>query len=98
MFEAFCGRLWQGRFSLLVDMRQMRYVDREARAVYRGGTESGTQPATALLVRSPATRVIANFFIGLNGPKGPIRIFNDEATAIAWAAQYTAPPTVSPTG
>jgi hypothetical protein len=38
----------------------------------------------ALLVGSPVTRVIGNFFIGLNKPRWPVRLFRSESDALAW--------------
>lgn len=42
------------------------------------------QSAVALLVKSPMSRIIANFFLGLNKPAIPLRLFNNEAEAIEW--------------
>ena len=39
---------------------------------------------TALVVGSPVSRVIGNFFVGLNRPKYPLRLFDDQEFATAW--------------
>lgn len=38
----------------------------------------------AILANNPVSRVLANFFIGLNRPKNLMRVFTDENTALAW--------------
>ena len=38
----------------------------------------------ALLVDSPVTRVIGNFFLRVLGPSYPVRVFRDEDAARAW--------------
>jgi len=69
----------------LVDMRAVQGIDREARAYYSGGFAT----AVALLVGSPVTRVMANFFIGLNKPPVPTRLFTSEDEAVAWLKGFS---------
>ena len=40
--------------------------------------------AAAVVVRTPALRVMGNLFVNVNQPKTPIRMFDDEEAAIAW--------------
>lgn len=69
---------------VLVDLSGVRAVDREARS-YLGGRESAEiHRAVALIVRSPVSRVIASFFVGINRVPYPIRLFGDEASACDW--------------
>jgi hypothetical protein len=44
--------------------------------------------AIALLAASPATQVIANFFLGLDRPDVPTEMFTDEAQARAWLRRH----------
>jgi hypothetical protein len=69
---------------LLVDIRDVKSASREARQYFAGGRDIETTTAVALLVRSPVSRVIGNFFLGLNKPQFPIRTFDSEADALAW--------------
>ena len=73
---------------ILVDMRRSGGATREART-YLGGP-TGKYAALALLVGSAATQMIANFFIALNHPKIPTRIFTDEEKALQWLRGYVA--------
>ena len=69
---------------VLVDMRETTRISREARNHYAGERTASIQRATALLVASPLSATIANFFIGLNKPQSPTRMFTNEDQAIAW--------------
>ena len=70
---------------LLVDMRGMAKFERPAREYY-AATQDGIT-AMALLAGSPVNRMLANFFIGLRKAAGPMRMFTDEAAAVAWLEQ-----------
>jgi hypothetical protein len=73
---------------VLVDIRQMKSVSREARAIF-GGPHAAFS-ALALLADSPRTQVIANFFIALSHPKVPTQMFSDEEKALAWLRRHGA--------
>jgi hypothetical protein len=76
------------RLPVLVDIRQMKAVSREARAVF--GNSQDAFSALALLADSPRTQVIANFFIALSRPKVPTQLFTDEEKALAWLRRHGA--------
>ena len=73
---------------VLIDMRQTTRIGREARNHYAGERTASIQRATALLVASPLSATIANFFMGLNKPLSPTRMFTNENEAIAWLRGY----------
>jgi hypothetical protein len=70
------------RLPALADVRRVKAVDRTARA-HRSSPER-VPLAVALLVGSPLSRVIGNFFIGLNKTLIPSRLFTSEPEALAW--------------
>ncbi len=70
---------------VLVDIRNVRSIDREARDCY---SKSTARRAVALLVASPVTKVIANFFLGLNRAVVPVKVFNHESAAIHWLTSF----------
>lgn len=77
------AQLTGGRRSpLLVDARDIGPMDRRARTEFarRGDLVS----AVALLVRTPLSRVMGNFFLGVAKPMAPTRLFDDEAAALDW--------------
>jgi hypothetical protein len=82
---AAAARLAAGRKrALLIDMRQVSFISQEARRVYAGRETNRYTLALALLVESPLSKLIGNFFIGLNKPLFPTKLFNSEREAIAW--------------
>ena len=66
---------------LLVNVGATQGMERESRSHFQNASN---MKATALLVSSPVSRVIANLFIGLNKPVYPTRLFTSEAEAVAW--------------
>lgn len=73
------------RLPLLVDMRTIKEISGEARVYF---SDAETCCAMALLVESPLSKLIANFFIGLNKTPMPTKIFINEITAIKWLKGY----------
>jgi hypothetical protein len=73
----------------MVLMQDLARVDREARAFF-ASEEYMTRLScqTALVVGSPVSRVIANFFVGLNRPSYPHRVYDDPARALEWLRGY----------
>ncbi len=72
----------------LMDIRKARALSREARVYYAGQEVTGVFTATALLVDSPLSRAIGNFFLGLNKPSMPTRMFGDAEQALAWLRTF----------
>jgi hypothetical protein len=72
------------RSPALVDMRGLMSMDREARVFLAGEETAKVESAAALIIESPLTRAIGNFFMGLNKPLIPTRLFTSEAEALAW--------------
>ncbi len=68
----------------LVDIRQMRSITRDARTYFAGEENARAISRCALLVGSPISVLIGNFFMGLNKPKMPTRLFTSEDDALAW--------------
>lgn len=66
---------------VLVDMRGMHSLARDARKEF---AEQRVSSKAALLVESALSRTLANFFIRVNGPKAPTRMFTDETEALRW--------------
>ena len=82
---AACTELSGGRSTLaLIDGRNMKSITKEAREYYTGEETVKITKACALLVSSPLTRTIGNFFFKINKPKYPMKLFSSEIEAIAW--------------
>jgi hypothetical protein len=44
--------------------------------------------ASAILVSSPMLKMMANFFILVNKPKNPTRMFTSKESAVEWLANF----------
>jgi hypothetical protein len=81
------AKLTGGRRSpLLVDMRETGSLDRPTRAEFT--RRSDLQSAVALVAGTPLSRMMANFFLRVNEPSFPTRLFDDEASAIIWLQAF----------
>lgn len=74
--------LGHGLVPVLVDMRLMSRIDRPGREHFTNSP--GDVTAVALLVGSAVSKMIANFVIGMQRIRFPIRMFTDESEALAW--------------
>jgi hypothetical protein len=68
----------------LVDLTGMKAMSREARTYFAGPETAKTEKAAALLIGSPLGRAMGNFFMGLNKPIIPTRLFTSEDEALVW--------------
>lgn len=69
---------------VFIDVRPVSKIDRDSRQYFVGDEAGEVTSATALLVDSPMSRVIGNFFIGLNRAEWPVRMFSGESEAMVW--------------
>ena len=74
--------LKRAKIRVLVDMTAITEISKEARDYFANERTASIQRATALLIGSPVSRVIGNFFMGLNKPISPTRLFTDPHKAI----------------
>lgn len=74
--------LGRGKVLSLVDLRDVRSIDRPAREFFMEA--NGGYQAVALLAGSAATRMLANFFMGLKRGAIPVKMFTAEAPAVEW--------------
>jgi hypothetical protein len=85
-------RLYGGRpRPLLVCMQNVSATSREARTLYSSAATATYVAAVALLVGSPLSRAIGNFFLGLNRSPYPTRLFTSRAEAHTWLLQFRVP-------
>jgi len=74
---------------VLIDMTTVSEIVKEARDYFANERTSSIQRATALLINSPVSRIIGNFFMGLNKPISPTRLFTDPQKAIKWLQTFS---------
>ncbi len=86
---ALCLRMNGGRKRpLLVDLRVVKSQTAEARSYLAGPEGSEVCSAVALLIGSPLSRVLGNFFLGLNKPGVPTQLFTSEQEALTWLRSF----------
>lgn len=70
-----------------MDLREVDSIDRPAREYFMD--QSASYYAVALVIGSPSTKMLANFFLGLKRGSIPVKMFTDEADAVAWLQVQT---------
>ena len=82
-FEKFCAG--HGPRPLMVDLATPKGQSRETREYFSNNPRHlATYSAAALLISNPISRVLANFYLGLNRPQRPTRLFTDYHQAMQW--------------
>ena len=78
-------QLGEGKFLFLADIRATKGISKEVRD-YLGSSLDivALASATALLVGSNVSRIIANLFLKFNRPVFPTQLFTNEEAAIEW--------------
>jgi hypothetical protein len=75
-------------FPLLIDSRQIRSITKEARDFFSMNNRESCVSAFAIIIDSPLSRIIGNFFMGLNKPRVPARLFTTETEALKWLKEF----------
>ena len=74
---------------LLVDFSNLKSQSRECREYYsKDPHHITTYTAVAILVSHPLSRIIANFFLGINKPLKPTKLFEDRKIAMEWLGEF----------
>jgi hypothetical protein len=82
-------KIYQGkRRPLLIDTRTMKFLAREARKYYAGDEAAKVASAAAIIVGTPVSRVLGNFYLGLSNPHLPSRLFTSDDDALDWLRGY----------
>jgi len=69
----------------MIDMRaHAASATREAREYYAGPENAKSVLAVALLVRSSISRMMGNFFLGINRTIFPLKLFAEPEPALSW--------------
>ncbi len=76
------------RFPVLVDLRAVRSQSADARAYLAGPEALRVTLAVALIIGSPLSRMIGNFYLGFNKPPVPTRLFTSVSEAEGWLSTF----------
>jgi hypothetical protein len=69
---------------LLCDLTYVIKMSQECRRHFSGADHAKTFNKCALIVTSPISKLIGNFFLGLNRPIKPTRLFNSKEEGLKW--------------
>lgn len=73
---------------ILVDLHKIKSISKEARDHFAMRNRAPGVSAIAIVTRSPVGKIIGNFFLGLNKPSVPTRLFNKKEEALKWLRQF----------
>jgi hypothetical protein len=73
---------------LFVDVREIRSISKQARDHFSMRNREPGITAIGMLIKSPSSKVIGNFFLGLNKPVVPTQLFTSEAKALKWLLTF----------
>ncbi len=76
------------KFPLLIDSRNIKAISKEARDHFSIRNRETTVTSFGILIDSPLSRIIGNFFMGLNKPSVPAKLFNEEEEALKWLKKF----------
>lgn len=76
------------RCPLFIDTSTMKSLARAARHYYASEEAARVASAVAIIVGTPVSKVLGNFYLGLSNPHLPTRLFTDEDKALEWLKGY----------
>jgi hypothetical protein len=74
-------------YPIFCDIRSMKNADKAARD-YLAKEGSSYTKGVAVIVDSPMTKIIGNFYLGLNKPVAPTKMFTAKEEALAFLKQF----------
>lgn len=76
------------KFPLLIDARGIHSISREAREFFTTRGRDTNINSMAVIIKSTISRVVGNFFMGINKPAVPTRLFENEKEAEEWLKEF----------
>ena len=83
--ETFCK---EEKKPIVVCLTNIKTVSKESRDIYSSDEMGDTISAAALLVGNPVSRIMGNFYIGINKTKMPVRMFTRRDEAKKWLRDF----------
>lgn len=74
-------------YPCLFDVTKVKHSTKEARD-YLANNGNELVLASALIVNSPMLKMAANFYVAVNKPVNPTKIFTDKDQALDWLNQF----------
>ena len=83
--ETFCK---EGKKPIVVCLTNIKTVSKESRDIYSSDEMGSIISAAALLVGNPVSRIMGNFYMGINKTKMPVRMFTSTGSAKTWLRDF----------
>ncbi|NQT62687.1 MAG: hypothetical protein HQ556_06990 [Candidatus Marinimicrobia bacterium] len=75
------------KICVLIDLSNVKSVEKQARDYLASDATSEFVLATALVAPTMVSRVLGNFFLGLNKPPIPVKLFRSKEEGLEWLMQ-----------
>ncbi|UII31280.1 STAS/SEC14 domain-containing protein [Fulvivirga ulvae] len=72
---------------LLCDLTNVVKMTQDCRKHFSGAQHAETFSKCALIVTNPVSKIIGNFFLGLNKPLKPTKLFTNKEEGVKWLKQ-----------
>jgi len=73
---------------ILVDIRNIKAISKESRNIYSSEETEKCLSAAALLIGNPVSRIMGNFYLGLNKTIMPAKMFTSVKEASDWLKTF----------
>ena len=78
----------QNGFPMIVDTTEIKSISKAARDHFSLRNRDSKVISIAILRDSTIGNMVANFFIGLNKPAVPVKLFDNEKEAVKWSMKF----------
>lgn len=75
-------------YPFLINIKTVKHVTKEAREYLASKDGCEKVSASAILINSAIASMVGNFFIKINKPLVPTKLFTDKTLAIQWLSNY----------
>ena len=76
------------KYPIIIDTTKIKSISKEARDYYSIRDRDSKVNAIAIIRSSIIGNMVANFFIGLNKPTVPTKLFDREDEAVKWCLKF----------
>ena len=76
------------KFPILIDSRNIKSMSYEARHHFSAHGRDTKTNAFGIIIGSSISRVLGNFYLGINKPAVPTKLFDNEKDATQWLKQF----------
>ena len=78
----------EGKRPIVVDLTGIKTVSKESREIYSSEEMGNILSAAALIVGNPVSRIMGNFYMGINRTRMPVRMFTRTTDARKWLKEF----------